>query len=363
MYDALCSWENLLCAYRRASKGKRGNPTVAAFEHRLGDELSALRTELLAGRYQPSGYSSFWIHEPKRRLISASAFRDRVVHHALCLQIEPRFEASFTRDSYANRVGKGTHRALNRAQCLARRHRFVLQCDLRQFFPSLDHGILRSCLARKIDDLRVLALIDLILASGAGILDGEYTMRFFEGDDLFATLRPRGLPIGNLTSQFWANVYMNPFDHFVVRELRCQGYVRYVDDILLFADHRAALRSWRQALVDRLARLRLTMHPGAHVRPVTEGFPFLGFTMFPRRRRLKRRKGIHFTRRLRSAVVAHAAGRRSTSEVSAMVRGWINHVRHADTYGLRRAVLSACRFGPAHRAPDRVRATVSQGSM
>lgn len=240
---------------------------------------------------------------------------------------------------------KGTHRALNKAQCLTRRHRFVLQCDLRQFFPSLDHAVLRACLARKIEDTRVLGLIDLILAGGAGILDGEYDMRFFEGDDLLAALRPRGLPIGNLTSQFWANVYMNPFDHFVTRELGCTGYVRYVDDMLLFADDKATLRHWRRAVVDRLARLRLTIHSGAHTRPVTEGFPFLGFVVFPRRRRLKRRKGIYFARRLRAAVAAHARGRCSTAEIGTMVRGWVNHVRHGNTFGLRRAVLSTCRLG------------------
>ena len=279
--------------------------------------------------------------EPKRRRISAAVFRDRVVHHALCLQIDPLFERAFIADSYANRVGKGTHRALNRARYLARRHRFVLQCDIRQFFPSLDHAILRRSLARKITDPRVLALADLILASGAGILDDEYEMRFFDGDDLLAPLRSRGLPIGNLTSQFWANVYMNPFDHFVTRELRCRGYVRYVDDMLFFADSKATLGGTRQAVVDRLAQLRLTIHPGAHVRPVAEGFPFLGFTVYPRRCRLKRRKGIHFARRLRRAVEARARGQMSTSQVGAMVRGWVNHVKHADTWGLRRAVLGS----------------------
>lgn len=350
MYDSLCSWENLLHAYRRASKGKRGSPGVAAFEHRLGDELATLRNQLLTGAYRPSGYTSFHIHEPKRRLISAARFRDRVVHHALCLQIEPVFERTFSTCSYANRVGKGTHRALNRAQYLARRHRFVLQCDVRQFFPSLDHAVLRTCLAHKIGDQRVLGLIDLILASGAEILDQEYDMRFFEGDDLLAALRPRGLPIGNLTSQFWANVYMNPFDHFVTRELRCTGYVRYVDDMLLFADDKATLGHWRRAVVDRLARLRLTMHAGAHARPVTEGFPFLGFVVSPRCRRLKRRKGVHFARRLRAAVAAHARGQRSTAEVCAMALGWVNHLRHASTYGLRRAVLSSVTLRPSNHA-------------
>lgn len=350
MYDELCSWENLMRAYRRASKGKRGSPSVSAFEHRLGDELATLREELLAGTYRPSGYASFFIHEPKRRLISAAAFRDRVVHHALCLKIEPLFEPAFFAHSYANRVGKGTHRALDRAQHLARRHKFVLQCDVRQFFPSLDHAVLRHALTRKVTDQRVLTLVDQILASGAAIFDNVYDMQFFAGDNLLATLRPRGLPIGNLTSQFWANVYMNGFDHFVARTLKCRGYVRYVDDMLLFGDDKAQMQGWRAEVCDRLASLRLTMHPGAHVRPVTEGFPFLGFVLFPERRRLKRRKGVHFARTLRGAVKRHAAGELQTEQVTAIVRGWVNHVRHASTLGLRRAILNRCRLRPGHGA-------------
>ena len=133
------------------------------------------------------------------------------------LCIEPVFERTFIADSYANRLRKGTHRALQRVQDLARQYPYVLQCDLRQFFPSVDHAILRNILARKITDSDVLWLIDRILESSRGVLSEVYTMVYFPGDDLFAALRPRGLPIGNLTSQFWANVYLNPFDHFVKR--------------------------------------------------------------------------------------------------------------------------------------------------
>ena len=143
-----------------------------------------------------------------------------MVHHALCNITEPLFERSFTDDSFANRVGKGTHRALDRVQHLARRYRYVLQCDIRQFFPSVDHDVLRAVLARKIDDEQVLWLCAQILESGVGVLSEEYAMVYFPDDDLFAINRPRGLPIGNLTSQFWANCYMNPFDHFVKRRLR-----------------------------------------------------------------------------------------------------------------------------------------------
>ncbi len=184
----------------------------------------------------------------------------------------------------------------------------MLQCDIRQFFPSIDHAILRAKLAQRIPDAGVLWLIDQILVSGEGVLAEEYEMVWFPGDDLLAATRPRGLPIGNLTSQFWGNVYLHSLDGFIKRSLRCQGYARYVDDLLLFAHNKAILWDWRAAMVDYLAGLRLTLHPGAQPRPVTEGFPFLGFTIYPQRRRLKRRKGIHFQRRLRQRIAAYAAG-------------------------------------------------------
>jgi RNA-directed DNA polymerase len=200
MCTQLCSWDNLLLAYRRASKGKRGHPSVATFEYRLEDNLLQLRGELLSKTYHPGAYTSFYVHDPKRRLISAAPFRDRVVHHALVRVIEPIFECSFIADSYANRVGKGTHRALDRCQQFARRFRCVLQCDVQKFFPSVDHAILGDVLARKVPDPDVMWLVGRILESGTGVLAREYEMMWFPGDDLFAALRPRGLPIGNLTS-------------------------------------------------------------------------------------------------------------------------------------------------------------------
>jgi RNA-directed DNA polymerase len=340
MYEAICSWENLRLAYRKASRGKRGKNAAASFEYELADNLLELQEQLLAKTYQPGEYHSFHIHEPKRRLISAAPFRDRVVHHALCNVIEPSFEPSFSYDSYANRVGKGTHRALDRAQAFARRFRYLLQCDVEQFFPAIDHPILRATLARKINDPDVLWLLDRILASGVGVLAEEYCMRYFPGDTLWDGLRPRGLPIGNLTSQFWANCYLSPFDHFVRRELRCPGYLRYVDDFLLFANDKGTLWAWRGAIIQRLARLRLTVHPGAHPRPTTEGFPFLGFVIYPSHRRLKRDKVVAYRRRLNRLVARSITGKRTVGSVTASLLGWINHARYGDTWGLRRSVIA-----------------------
>lgn len=340
MYQQLLSWDNLLLAYRRASKGKRGAPVVAAFEYRLEDNLIQLQQQLAEQSYRPGSYVTFTIHEPKRRVISAAPFRDRVVHHALCNLIEPIFERSFIAHSYANRVGKGTHRALERCQQLARAYPYVLACDIRQFFPSLDHAVLREALWRKVTDPQVRWLIDQILASGQEILRDEYSMVYFPGDDLFAITRPRGLPIGNLTSQFWANVYLNSFDHFVLRQLHCSAYGRYVDDILLFAPDKATLWSWREQIIQRLASLRLTIHPTAYPQPTRQGIPFLGFLVYPDHRRLKRRKGVHWQRKFRQMVDAYALGDLSLAQLSAAVQGWVNHVRFGNTIGLRKAILT-----------------------
>jgi RNA-directed DNA polymerase len=342
LYASLTAFENLYAAYRKAAKGKRGHAAVATFEFDLERNLCELQDDLETQAYRPGPYYSFHIRDPKRRLISAAPFRDRVVHHALCNVIEPIFEQTFIGDSYANRIGKGTHRALKRAQEFARHYRYVLQCDIEQFFPSVDHANLRSVLARKLADPQVMWLVDRILASGVGILAEEYTMVYFPGDDLFAVERPRGLPIGNLTSQFWANVYLNELDQFVKRVLHCPAYLRYVDDFLLFGDDKKQLWDWKEAICERLAALRLTMHQReSTVYPARDGIPFLGFRVYPDHRRLKRRNGVAFARRLRAWQRQVARGELSFGDVTPRVAGWAAHAAHGDTWRLRRSLLGA----------------------
>jgi len=346
LFDQMCDWDNLMLAYTHASKGKRGLLPAAQFEYNLADNLLALQTGLRDGTWRPGAYHSFFIHEPKRRLISAAPFGARVAHHAPCNVTVPYFERLFLPDSYANQVGKGTHRALDRCQQFARRFKFVLPCNVVQFFPSIDHAILREALGRMLpipSDDRVMWMIDLVLDSGRGVhslervsLVEQYDMVYFPGDDLLAATRPRGLPIGNLTSQWWANSYLNSFDQFVKRSLGCRGYLRYVDDMLLFGDDKTELWAWREAIIARLAQLRLTIHvERSHPQPVTEGIPFLGFIVFPAHRRLKRRKGIAFERKLKRLVT-----NADQTRIRASVEGWVNHVRYGDTFGLRCDVLA-----------------------
>jgi hypothetical protein len=269
-----------------------------------------------------------------------------VVHHALCNVIEPIFERGFIPDSYANRAGKGTHRAVDRVQQFVRARRFALRLDVVKHFPAIDHQVLSATLARRINDGRVLDLAAKIVASGDRVLEQEYRMVWFPGDDLLAACRPRGLPIGNLTSQFWSNCYMDPLDQFVKRELRCRAYLRYVDDMALFSDNKAELWAWKRAIVERLGTLRLTVHEGsAQVVPVASGVPWLGFVVYPTHRRVKGRKVVEATRRLVERYDDWGAGRISFAEFDASVQGWVNHVRYADTWGLRGHVLSRFVWG------------------
>jgi hypothetical protein len=265
--------------------------------------------------------------------------------------IEPLFERRFIFDSYACRVGKGTHAALDRAQEFSRRYPYVLKCDIEHFFPRIDHGILQAQFGRVIADPQVLWLCRQVLASGQGIHRQDVAQLYFPGDDLFTPLRPCGLPIGNLTSQFWANVYLNPLDHFVKRELKCPAYLRYVDDLLLFAPDKASLHGWRRALIAFAASLRLAFHePQAAVFPVSTGVPFLGWRVYPDHRRLKRRNGVAFQRRFVGLRAAYAAGQIDRQRLQAAIDGWVAHVAHGDTWGLRRSLLSAPRVSPPRQS-------------
>jgi RNA-directed DNA polymerase len=336
----VAAWDNLLCAWGQAARGKRGKPCVAAFEHQLADRLLALQSALLAGTWRPGGYVHFTLRTPKLRRISAAPFADRIVHHALVNLIEPVFERRFIADSYANRVGKGTHRAVDRAQALARRHRYVLRLDIVKHFPSIDHAILMHILGKYLPDWGVLALASDIIASGDGVDVQTLAPARFEGDDLLAACRPRGLPIGNLTSQFWSNCYLHLLDLFIKRALGCRAYIRYVDDMALFADSKAELWRWKRSIVDFLAGLRLILHEHqAQAMPVRAGFPWLGFVIYPTHRRVKGRKVVQATRRLADRFEAWRTGRISFGEFDASVQGWVNHVRYADTWGLREHVI------------------------
>lgn len=333
----MVSWDNLLAAARAALRGKRGSAPGATFLADLEHEVVALQRELRAGDYQPGAYHYFAIQDPKPRVVACAPFRDRVVHHAIVRVVEPLFERRFIEDSFACRRGRGTHAAMRRAAGFARRFAFVLECDVRRYFASIDHEILLGQVARVVDDERLLALVRRILASHA---DGESAD--WHGGGLFdGRFRPHGLPIGNLTSQFLANVYLSPLDHLAKHGLRARGYVRYMDDFLLFAHDRATLQAWKRAVEEGLRALRLVLHPDkVRLRPTALGADFVGFVLFSDGRiRVRRASVRRFERRHRRERFAVERFGADASVLTARVRSWVAHTSHARSRGLRRAVL------------------------
>ncbi len=327
LFSQIITFENLLCAAYQAACGKREQENVLRFFNRLEENLLSLQDSLQNHTYQPGTYSTFQIYEPKPRMISAAPFRDRVVHHALINVIGQLFERSFIFDSYANRVGKGTHRAIRRYQHFLRLYRYVLKCDIRKYFPSIDHAILKALIRRCIADEKTLWLIDAIIDASN---PQEQVMDYFPGDDLFGPFeRRKGLPIGNLTSQFFANVYLDPLDHFIKEQLRCPAYLRYVDDFALFADRKSALKAWHKRIADYLANYRLLLHPQhCYIFPARVGWRFLGQRVFQTHRRLVSEN----VRRMKSRLRIWTSN--PPENIEQRLASWRGHASQADTFQL-----------------------------
>jgi retron-type reverse transcriptase len=338
LWSELVSFENLLSASRKAQKGKRFRDSTALFNLNLEKELFKIRRDLISRTYRPGGYKEFVIFEPVKRLISAAPYRDRVVHHALCNVIDTIFEKSFIYDSYANRKEKGTHRAIDRFQTYMQKHRYVLKCDIRKYFPSIDHEILYGLLQRKIADNDVLWLIRTIIESSN---PQEPVCDYFEGDGLFEPLdRRKGLPIGNLTSQFFGNVYLNGFDHYIKDTIGCKAYLRYVDDFAVFSNDKKELWAVKSSMDEYLQGLRLKLHvKKTRIFPVNSGCEFLGFYVYPHFRKVKKANVRLFEGRLRALQAGFRKGRKTLEDIRCSIQGWIAHAEHANSYGLRERIF------------------------
>ena len=316
---------NLWLAAHKAWRGKKDKPRIAAFYFNVEEELLRLQQELITKNYTPQPFRTFMVFEPKRREIAAADFRDRVVHHAICNILEPHFENTLIHDTYACRVGKGTHVAVARAQHFSRRFPYFLKCDIRKYFASMDHNILKHLLARHIKDRRMLALLEVIIDHAPP-----------------NSTSGKGVPIGNLTSQHFANLYLGELDHFLKDHLGVRGYVRYMDDFLIFDWSKKRLHilhtKIQAFLLDRLA---LTLKERATVlAPVSEGVPFLGFRIFPRMIRLQQGGATRFRRKYRQSVRAWQQGKIDDALLVTSVASMIGHVAHADTWRLRKSLFS-----------------------
>lgn len=290
LFETFASFSNLLKAFKKARKGAVGKRETQQFSFYMEHELFYLQEELLGGSYHPSPYRYFQIFDPKQRTISVAAFRDRVVHHALINVLEPIYERCFIHDSYATRKGKGTHVAIDRAQYFLRHSPWFFKTDIDKYFDSIQQDKLLGLLKRKIKDDRLLYIAEAIIQNGgaSGV----------------------GLPIGNLTSQFFANVYLNAFDHFVKQEMGVRHYLRYMDDFVLFANNRQQLKLWRTETNNYLQhQLCLSLKPKASfINQAPNGLTFLGRRIFPNVIRLARPNGQRMLRRMSEKQSAFRQG-------------------------------------------------------
>jgi retron-type reverse transcriptase len=333
LFEQVASLGNLFAAAKKALRGRGLKMPAVAFAADLETEVVSLSHELRGETYRPGAYHYFEIFEPKRRVVAAAPFRDRVVHHAICRVIEPIWERRFISDSYACRPGKGTHAGMRRALSHAKTHPWALCCDIQRYFPSISHGVLLNTICRVIADPQLIALVRLILESHAenGVREHSET----------GALPGRGLPIGNLTSQFFANVMLDPFDHFVTEVVRPGGYVRYMDDFLLFGESRDQLREMGKQARERLASLELQIHPDKYRLVRTrDGVDFVGFRVFADGGiRLREKSLKNFRRRYRRLLAGVRSQRTKPAAVTASVKSWVAHARHAHSEPLRAALL------------------------
>ena len=345
LFEPISDFGALRAAALRAARGKRHKPRVAQFLAGLESELLQLQRELRAGRWRPGGYTEFVVNERKPRLISAAPFRDRVVHHALCAVIGPIFERGFIADSYASLKGRGTHRAIARYETLRDRSRFVLRADIFRYFPAIDHAILKRDLRRRIACAQTLRLCDAII-DGSNAQE-RVDLLFSEDDLLTPQSRRRGLPIGNLTSQLFGNIYLDPLDHYASEVLRAP-YLRYLDDFALFGGSERQCEQWRGAIESFLEGRRLRLHPKkAWIAPTREACEYLGLVLGPgTMRRLPAENIRRMALRLRSLRDRWQAGGCDPGEVRSRVLGWTAHAEHADTRGLRHALFRGGWFDP-----------------
>jgi retron-type reverse transcriptase len=305
--------ENLLLAWNEFVRGKRKKQDVQEFQLRLMDNLLALHTDLRNQTYRHGPYHAFKINDPKPRAIHKASVRDRLVHHALHRLLYPFFDRTFISDSFSCRVGKGTHKALNQfrsyAYKVSKNHTrtcWVLKCDIKKFFASINHAKLKTILATRIEDNRILALLSNVIDS-------------FE----------KGLPLGNLTSQILVNIYMNEFDRYMKHNMKARYYIRYADDFVIFSDEREVLTALipqiQQFLSDSLC---LTLHPNkVSITTLVSGVDFLGWVHFPTHRVLR----TNTKRRM----LRNCAGR----EDDAVVRSYRGLLKWGNGYTLSQKLL------------------------
>ena len=330
LYEDVCSYDNLLCAFEKAKKGKCSKLYVINFEKNLNQNLLNLRNELVFKKYKPKPLKTFILHDPKTRKISKSDFRDRIVHHAICNIIEQIFEKRFIYDSYANRIGKGTFKAIERFDCFKRkvsknniRTCYILKAGIKHYFETVVHQILMSLIKRHINDEDLLSLVQIVLSNYSD------------------NVKCKGMPLGNLTSQFFANIYLHELDFFVKQHLRVKYYIRYVDDFVILHHSKKVLSECKIKIEEFLrSNLDLELHPDkTKIVRLENGANFLGFRVFFNHKLVRKKNMKKFERKFNEMKKLYKNGNIDREKIVEKFEGWLAYIQHANTYKYRRHLV------------------------
>lgn len=337
MFDDITELSNLAKAHANVMRGKQLSRSAASAEYMFMTDLLQLQGELRDDTYQPSPYRNIIVYEPKTRHIQAPAFRDRVVHHAVHRYIEPLYERRFIPHSFACRRGLGTHKALEHVQHILRqpggRDLYVLSLDISKYFPSINHAKLKQLLAQVVDDSRTLSLLYKIIDSAESGNEYDY---LFTPDSPYHSNGRHGLPIGNLTSQLFANIYLHHADMYAKQKLKIHRYVRYMDDILIFHHDKHQLIEWQRLLLEFLSsELHLVANPRkVRIYPSRDGVAFVGFHVFPGKMRLRGASVRRFKKRFNRQLRGIQRGTISPETVRVSLDAYPAHASHAKAEAL-----------------------------
>lgn len=356
LYQKTCSFENLYLAYLKARKGKRYKDEILKFGYHLEANLLKLQEELLNQSYKHGSYRTFIVNDSKKRLIKAAPFRDRVVHHALCNIIEPIFDRGFIHDSYACRKEKGTHRAIKRIESFMRsifskrsspREVYCLQCDISKYFASIDHNILIKLIRKRVKDKKALWLIE-------EIIDSSYEDKFFE--NLFE-FKLKGIPIGNLTSQLFANIYLNELDQFAKRGLLAKYYLRYMDDFIILDINKKRLHGHRALIQEFLEQeLKLNLHSRkVNVFSAHQGINMLGYRFFKSYKLLRKDTVKRFIKRTKLYQNELSQGLIEEQKIVRSIKSWLSYAEIANSWNLRQQILAKLNFQKKSLTSDQAR--------
>ncbi len=338
LYEKLYSTDNLNSAFRKARKGKSKKDYVIKFESDLERNIGLLQRDLKLKKYVPTELRKFVIRDPKTRTIHAAVFGDRIVHHAIVNILKPIYEKRFIYDSFASRKTKGSHAAIRRFESFVRKvssngrvirnafnnnsiRGYVLKADIKHYFATIDHEVLLNILKKKIIDEDFMRLIKKVL------------------DNFKTTRYGKGLPLGNYTSQFFANVYLNHLDHFVKHKLRARYYIRYVDDFVILHKNRKKLLEYMDEIEKYIKFLKLELHTDkSEIHALRNGITFLGYRIFYNHRLLRRRNIRYFKRSLSKKLGLYRSGLINKDKLDSFLYGWQGYSKFANTHNLNKEI-------------------------